>query len=147
MPDKPIGEIVWAKVKNHPFWPAIISEYPETEVSPKKKNGYYINFFGTNEHGWVKKENCKDYEQHYKEHSSAAKNSKPSSFDIAVKEIQKLKSGRTLRKNKSVENIEKVEHLLKSQLNFFSNFKKYMLLEVPVGIFNKSIVPNSLHNI
>ena len=89
------GDLVWAKVKNYPFWPAVVTQPPKASSPTKSKNGCYITFYGTKERGWVKHENCKEYEAHLDEYSKPSKTHK--FFPEAVKEIQNEQHRRKIK--------------------------------------------------
>ena len=53
------GEIVWAKMEGHPWWPSMICKHPSTSKLEKKVGKFievHVQFFGTPpSRGWVKK--------------------------------------------------------------------------------------------
>ncbi|GFU95544.1 putative oxidoreductase GLYR1 homolog [Trichonephila clavipes] len=53
------GDLVWAKMKNYPFWPAKIVSPPTGKEMPKKKSGkkHYVFFFGTEDYAFIAYEN------------------------------------------------------------------------------------------
>ncbi|GFQ89103.1 putative oxidoreductase GLYR1 homolog, partial [Trichonephila clavata] len=69
--DFEIGDLVWAKMKNFPFWPARITLPPtvldkgfcsakglqKKKSSTPRKAQHYVFFFGTNDYAWILDEN------------------------------------------------------------------------------------------
>ncbi|GFY61090.1 putative oxidoreductase GLYR1 homolog [Trichonephila inaurata madagascariensis] len=55
--DFEIGDLVWAKRKNFPFWPGKIADPPtvleEDQSSTRRKAQHYVFFFGSQNHAWV----------------------------------------------------------------------------------------------
>ncbi|XP_065063209.1 DNA mismatch repair protein Msh6-like [Rhopilema esculentum] len=53
------GEIVWAKMEGHPWWPSMICKHPSTSKLEKKVGKFielHVQFFGTPpSRGWIKK--------------------------------------------------------------------------------------------
>ncbi|KFK37950.1 hypothetical protein AALP_AA3G050800 [Arabis alpina] len=67
-----MGDLVWGKVKSHPWWPGRI--FNEVFVSPSvrsmKKMGYVlVAFFGDNSYGWFDPAELIPFEPHVKEKS------------------------------------------------------------------------------
>ncbi|GFV62560.1 putative oxidoreductase GLYR1 [Trichonephila clavipes] len=92
-----LGDLVWAKMKNCPFWPAQIVNPPVVNEKalnadkglPKKKttlkkNHYFVFFYGTRNFSWITHENIV-----------------PHSEDIVNKEI-KIKSGSYVKAVKEI---------------------------------------------
>ncbi|KAF8790451.1 cytokine-like nuclear factor N-PAC [Argiope bruennichi] len=57
-------ELVWAKVKYFPPWPAKVVEPP---VGKKRKNHYYVYFLGSNDFGWIERNNISSFIYNYDE--------------------------------------------------------------------------------
>ena len=50
-----IGDIVWAKLANYPFWPALVCKHPSTKKHLKNSFEVHVQFFGEPPtHDWVK---------------------------------------------------------------------------------------------
>jgi DNA (cytosine-5)-methyltransferase 3A len=67
-----VGDMVWGKVKSHPWWPGQI--FNEAFASPSvrrvKKMGYVlVAFFGDNSYGWFDPAELIPFEPHVKEKS------------------------------------------------------------------------------
>jgi hypothetical protein len=56
------GDLVWAKMKGYPHWPARVDEPHPGQVIPKKK--YLIFFFGTHETGFLGPEGLFPFESY-----------------------------------------------------------------------------------
>jgi len=61
-----INDIVWAKVKNYPWWPGLIAGIM---TKPNNELKYTINFIGENSHAVVNQNNIMQYDNFYKEYS------------------------------------------------------------------------------
>ncbi|KAH7654998.1 DNA (cytosine-5-)-methyltransferase protein [Dioscorea alata] len=67
-----IGDMVWGKVKSHPWWPGHI--YNEAFASPsvrrtKREGHLLVAFFGDSSYGWFDPEELIPFEPHYSEKS------------------------------------------------------------------------------
>lgn len=67
-----IGDMVWGKVKSHPWWPGHI--YDETFASPAVRRGKHeghllVAFFGDSSYGWFDSEELIPFEENYAEKS------------------------------------------------------------------------------
>ncbi|KAF8791059.1 cytokine-like nuclear factor N-PAC isoform X2 [Argiope bruennichi] len=51
--DFSIGDLVWAKMKCFPFWPAKIVEPPTNAKSTSRKARHYVFFFGSENYAWI----------------------------------------------------------------------------------------------
>lgn len=83
-----VFDFVWAKIKGHPYWPAIIMR--PTSNTPKKPRSYndelyWVLFFGTHEFAWVAENGIKEYLA-YK--NTFASRTRGSSFKQSVIEIE-----------------------------------------------------------
>ncbi|GFS33763.1 putative oxidoreductase GLYR1 homolog [Trichonephila inaurata madagascariensis] len=96
--DFEIGDLVWAKLKNFPFWPAKIAEPPillekdfSTAKGPQKKKScthrkaqHYVFFFGSQNHAWIWDKNIVP---HSVEMLSNVSRKKSTSYVKAIDEI------------------------------------------------------------
>ncbi|GFY39071.1 hypothetical protein TNIN_380451 [Trichonephila inaurata madagascariensis] len=101
-----LGDLVWAKMKNYPFWPAqivnppVVNEKLDTDRGlPKKKpsmsrrNQHFVFFFGTRDFSWISDENIVP---HSEEMVNKEIKKKSASYVKAVKEIVKASRGEDL---------------------------------------------------
>ncbi|KAL3267155.1 hypothetical protein HHI36_011294 [Cryptolaemus montrouzieri] len=79
-----IGDLVWAKLKGYPPWPARVVKPSPTTKKPSKKNMRWIYFFGSENYAWIEPDQIKPYYE-YKEQLS---NAKYSSFKQAMEKIE-----------------------------------------------------------
>lgn len=60
------GDVVWAKIPGHPWWPSLITFEPNTTIYYKMKGRaryYHVQFYGTDMlRGWVTERNVIKYE-------------------------------------------------------------------------------------
>eukprot|EP00058_Branchiostoma_floridae_P025700 XP_002611190.1 hypothetical protein BRAFLDRAFT_88411 [Branchiostoma floridae] len=83
-----IGDIVWAKLSSFPPWPSKIVRPKKDVKKPKgKKPVYFVFFYGTEDHAWVKAENLKPFEE-YKD--QMIKSNKGKRFHQAVEAVEKV---------------------------------------------------------
>eukprot|EP00357_Protocruzia_adherens_P006446 CAMPEP_0115013362 /NCGR_PEP_ID=MMETSP0216-20121206/25359_1 /TAXON_ID=223996 /ORGANISM="Protocruzia adherens, Strain Boccale" /LENGTH=489 /DNA_ID=CAMNT_0002382739 /DNA_START=227 /DNA_END=1696 /DNA_ORIENTATION=+ len=59
------GDIVWAKIAGHPWWPGTIAR-----ITPKRNHEYLINFIGENSHASVSKSKMLPFEEFKKKNTS-----------------------------------------------------------------------------
>lgn len=71
-----VGDMVWAKVKSHPWWPGLIfnEEWAVPSVCKRKKVGHVlVAFFGDSSYGWFHPKELLPFETHYVEKSKQTK--------------------------------------------------------------------------
>ncbi|KAF4353690.1 hypothetical protein F8388_024259 [Cannabis sativa] len=81
-----LGDLVLAKVKGFPFWPAKISR-PEDWKKPPDPKKYFVQFFGTEEIAFVAPADIQAFTSETKNKLSARCQGKAKHFAQAVKEI------------------------------------------------------------
>ncbi|GFT34220.1 putative oxidoreductase GLYR1 homolog [Nephila pilipes] len=97
--DFEIGDLVWAKMKSYPFWPAKIVDPPtDTKSSTPKKAKHYVFFFGSKNCAWILDENIV---HHSEEMLNKVTKKKSSSYIQAIDEIVEA-SGSVAAKPKPV---------------------------------------------
>ncbi|XP_027355668.1 ENHANCER OF AG-4 protein 2 [Abrus precatorius] len=81
-----LGDLVLAKVKGFPAWPAKISRPEDWEKTPDPKK-YFVQFFGTKEIAFVAPADIQEFTSEAKNKLSARLHGKTKYFTQAVKEI------------------------------------------------------------
>ncbi|KAF5747407.1 ENHANCER OF AG-4 protein 2 [Tripterygium wilfordii] len=81
-----LGDLVLAKVKGHPFWPAKISRPEDWDKSADPKK-YFVQFFGTEEIAFVGPADIEAFTNEAKSKLISRCQGKPKLFSQAVKEI------------------------------------------------------------
>ncbi|KAF8791062.1 putative oxidoreductase GLYR1 like protein [Argiope bruennichi] len=80
-----IGDLVWAKMKCFPFWPAKIVEPPTDKKSTPKKARHYVFFFGSKNYAWIQDENIVHHSEEMLQSTSSRK--KSTLLKLAIKQI------------------------------------------------------------
>ncbi|KAF8791061.1 putative oxidoreductase GLYR1 like protein [Argiope bruennichi] len=80
-----IGDLVWAKMKCFPFWPAKIVEPPSDTKSTPKKARRYVFFFGSQNYAWIQDENIVHHSEEMLQSTSNKK--KSTLLKLAIKQI------------------------------------------------------------
>ncbi|XP_044749983.1 putative oxidoreductase GLYR1 homolog [Coccinella septempunctata] len=80
-----VGDLVWAKMKGYPPWPAQVVNPPPKKGS--KKNCQWIYFFGSENYAWIEVDQIKSYHA-YKEKLSMG--SKAGGFKQALEKIEEF---------------------------------------------------------
>ncbi|GIX73364.1 putative oxidoreductase GLYR1 [Caerostris extrusa] len=85
-----IGDLVWAKMKSYPMWPAKIVIHPTGgKGTSSKKPHHYVFFFGTSNYAWILEENIL---HHSEEVLKSYSNKKSVNLTRAIDEIIKENS-------------------------------------------------------
>ncbi|GBM72927.1 Putative oxidoreductase GLYR1 [Araneus ventricosus] len=84
--DFEVDDLVWAKMKNYPFWPAKIVNPPSnTKSTPSKKAHHYVFFFGSENYAWISDENIVHHSEEMLQSTSTKK--KSTSYKSAIDKI------------------------------------------------------------
>uniref|UniRef100_A0A6I8NGM7 Cytokine-like nuclear factor N-PAC n=1 Tax=Ornithorhynchus anatinus TaxID=9258 RepID=A0A6I8NGM7_ORNAN len=62
-----LGDLVWGKLGRYPPWPGKIVNPPKDLKKPRGKKCFFVKFFGTEDHAWIKVEQLKPYHPHKEE--------------------------------------------------------------------------------
>ncbi|XP_063474364.1 cytokine-like nuclear factor N-PAC isoform X4 [Symphalangus syndactylus] len=62
-----LGDLVWGKLGRYPPWPGKIVNPPKDLKKPRGKKCFFVKFFGTEDHAWIKVEQLKPYHAHKEE--------------------------------------------------------------------------------
>lgn len=92
-----VGEIVWAKIRGYPWWPALITG---TEDDNREKK-YAVSFIGDNTHASLAKKCLAKFDKEYKQFSNTRKKDLVESIKKA-KEIYENKNGTKDKEIKSM---------------------------------------------
>ncbi|XP_075574404.1 cytokine-like nuclear factor N-PAC isoform X5 [Pelecanus crispus] len=87
-----LGDLVWGKLGRYPPWPGKIVNPPKDLKKPRGKKCFFVKFFGTEDHAWIKVEQLKPYHPHKEE---MIKINKGKRFQQAVDAVEEF-----LRKTK-----------------------------------------------
>ena len=102
-----VGEIIWAKIRGYPWWPAIITG---TEDDNREKK-YAVSFIGDNTHSSLTKKCLYKFEKGLKSYSNTKKRNLLESIERA-KEIYYNKNG--------IKNRE-IKYMMKSDIKYSEN--------------------------
>ena len=72
-----VGEIIWAKIRGHPWWPGLVKLNPKYQITgvddDSKEKKYLINFIGDNSHATLPKPKLAKFMSNYKTYSQTKK--------------------------------------------------------------------------
>ncbi|XP_039630666.1 putative oxidoreductase GLYR1 isoform X1 [Polypterus senegalus] len=92
-----IGDLVWGKLGRYPPWPGKIVSPPKDLKKPRGKKCFFVKFFGTEDHAWIKVEQLKPYHPHKEEMIKINKGKRFQQAVDAVEEfIKKVKAKEAL---------------------------------------------------
>ncbi|XP_033125988.1 glyoxylate/succinic semialdehyde reductase 1-like isoform X2 [Anneissia japonica] len=95
-----IGDLVWAKMSSFPAWPGrIVKPWKNVKKPAAKKPHFFVYFFGTEDHAWVKVESLKVYKDHKVALCKAAKGVK---FQKAIEAIEEAIKDEENEKDKTL---------------------------------------------
>ncbi|XP_067912460.1 cytokine-like nuclear factor N-PAC isoform X2 [Heterodontus francisci] len=86
-----VGDLVWGKLGRYPPWPGKIVNPPKDLKKPRGKKCFFVKFFGTEDHAWIKVDQLKSYHLHKEEMIKTAKGKRFQQAVDAVEEFIKSK--------------------------------------------------------
>ncbi|XP_060758118.1 cytokine-like nuclear factor N-PAC isoform X4 [Neoarius graeffei] len=89
-----IGDLVWGKLGRYPPWPGKIVSPPKDLKKPRGKKCFFVKFFGTEDHAWIKVEQLKPYHPHKDEMIKINKGKRFQQAVDAVEEYLKKAKGK-----------------------------------------------------
>ncbi|XP_056309856.1 cytokine-like nuclear factor N-PAC isoform X4 [Danio aesculapii] len=89
-----IGDLVWGKLGRYPPWPGKVVSPPKDLKKPRGKKCFFVKFFGTEDHAWIKVEQLKPYHPHKDEMIKINKGKRFQQAVDAVEEYLKKAKGK-----------------------------------------------------
>ncbi|KAM4655994.1 cytokine-like nuclear factor N-PAC isoform 3-T4 [Amazona ochrocephala] len=89
-----LGDLVWGKLGRYPPWPGKIVNPPKDLKKPRGKKCFFVKFFGTEDHAWIKVEQLKPYHPHKEEMIKFNKGKRFQQAVDAVEEFLRKTKGR-----------------------------------------------------
>ncbi|KAJ8374149.1 hypothetical protein SKAU_G00047290 [Synaphobranchus kaupii] len=89
-----IGDLVWGKLGRYPPWPGKIVSPPKDLKKPRGKKCFFVKFFGTEDHAWIKVEQLKPYHPHKEDMIKINKGKRFQQAVDAVEEFLKKAKGK-----------------------------------------------------
>ncbi|XP_061080236.1 cytokine-like nuclear factor N-PAC isoform X4 [Conger conger] len=89
-----IGDLVWGKLGRYPPWPGKVVSPPKDLKKPRGKKCFFVKFFGTEDHAWIKVEQLKPYHPHKEEMIKINKGKRFQQAVDAVEEFLKKSKGK-----------------------------------------------------
>lgn len=86
-----VGDLVWGKLGRYPPWPGKIVNPPKDLKKPRGRKCFFIKFFGTEDHAWIKVDQLKSYHLHKEEMIKFTKGKRFQQAVDAVEEFIKSK--------------------------------------------------------
>lgn len=99
-----VGEIVWAKIRGYPWWPAMVSKKQLSYIYLKKKyislfkitgivddnkeKKFVVGFIGDNTHSVLQKKNLNKFQKEYKNFANTKKRTLLDSIRLAKEMIE-----------------------------------------------------------
>ncbi|KAM6424035.1 cytokine-like nuclear factor N-PAC isoform 4-T4 [Liasis olivaceus] len=98
-----LGDLVWGKLGRYPPWPGKIVNPPKDLKKPRGKKCFFVKFFGTEDHAWIKVEQLKPYHAHKEEMIKINKGKRFQQAVDAVEEFLKKGKGKDQASHNSTE--------------------------------------------
>ncbi|XP_069502134.1 cytokine-like nuclear factor N-PAC [Ambystoma mexicanum] len=95
------GDLVWGKLGKYPPWPGKIVSPPKDLKRPPGKKCFFVKFFGTEDHAWIRVEQLKPYHTHKEEMCKTSKGKRFQHAVDAVEEFLKKAKARELAKEQA----------------------------------------------
>ncbi|MEE6497626.1 hypothetical protein FKM82_002793 [Ascaphus truei] len=118
------GDLVWGKLGRYPPWPGKIVNAPKDLKKPRGKKCFFVKFFGTEDHAWIKVEQLKPYHVNKEEMIKANKGKR---FQQAVDAVEDF-----LKKVKAKEQVNSshngIAAFKKENVLFFGRFFFFTIL-------------------
>ncbi|XP_072337828.1 cytokine-like nuclear factor N-PAC isoform X3 [Scyliorhinus torazame] len=96
-----VGDLVWGKLGRYPPWPGKIVNPPKDLKKPRGKKCFFVKFFGTEDHAWIKVDQLKSYHVHKEEMIKSTKGKRFQQAVDAVEEFIKSKVSAFTSEDKS----------------------------------------------
>lgn len=90
-----IGEVVWAKIRGYPWWPAIVKK----AMADPKENKYMVYFIGDNTHSTLPESKLANFQKNFKDYSKTKKG----------KLVESIKKAKDMIDNKDTKEIKEVK--------------------------------------
>ena len=118
-------EIVWAKIKDFPWWPGIIQKisFIKNETENTSEKIYNIDLIGQNFHAKLTKNNIESFINNFQEHIQTNKQNLLSSIELAQKLYERMDNSEKIIEiaenqnednNENKETIQKIDSIKKS---------------------------------
>ncbi|XP_054848395.1 cytokine-like nuclear factor N-PAC isoform X9 [Eublepharis macularius] len=98
-----LGDLVWGKLGRYPPWPGKIVNPPKDLKKPRGKKCFFVKFFGTEDHAWIKVEQLKPYHAHKEDMIKINKGKRFQQAVDAVEEFLKKAKGKDQASHNSTE--------------------------------------------
>jgi hypothetical protein len=78
------GEVIWAKIKGYPWWPAVVSTILHDD-SDEEPRAFIVKFIGENSHAKLPDEKIARFNEKLEEYSNRKNKKLVESIDVALK--------------------------------------------------------------
>jgi hypothetical protein len=78
------GEVIWAKIKGYPWWPAVIFDFRESDTT--------VSFIGEKSHAYLQMNQIKKFSENYIQFSNPRKRNKK--LDLSVQIANNIRNGK-----------------------------------------------------
>ncbi|XP_072125023.1 cytokine-like nuclear factor N-PAC isoform X2 [Mobula birostris] len=122
-----VGDLVWGKLGRYPPWPGKIVNPPKDLKKPRGKKCFFVKFFGTEDHAWIKVDQLKSYHLHKEEMIKITKGKRFQQAVDAVEEFIKSKVSALTSsedKNKHISSEDKRQNLSAAEISEHNTRKR-----------------------